>query len=307
MLAGTLKALRHCRDSTLKRSLTSLPLATALIAGAAAWLAGPIAQPPDYHAFADQTRLGPLPHAIDVLTNVGLLAVALVGWRRLAPHRGKPALADGWPGYALFLFGLFGTAFGSAYYHWAPDNARLVWDRLPIALACAGLLAGVWSEAAERGRAKAAALAVVAVASVLWWHVTELRGAGDLRPYLLLQGLTLLLIPLWLAHPRFTRADRIGFGVAIALYALAKVAELRDHEFLALTGFVSGHSLKHLLATAAAAAIVVGLDRRVASMKAHADVAEAAEARADLVARNDGDRHHTSSGRHDLAAPHRQA
>ncbi|MDM5181921.1 hypothetical protein PO883_32625 [Massilia sp. DJPM01] len=37
----------------------------------------------------------------------------------------------------FLLIGL--TAFGSSWYHLAPDDTRLVWDRLPIALACVSL------------------------------------------------------------------------------------------------------------------------------------------------------------------------
>lgn len=34
--------------------------------------------------------------------------------------------------YAVVFAGLILTALGSGYYHLAPDNARLVWDRIPI-------------------------------------------------------------------------------------------------------------------------------------------------------------------------------
>ncbi|HEU4372715.1 MAG TPA: hypothetical protein VFS02_04450 [Telluria sp.] len=103
---------------------------------------------------------------------------------------GGAALDAGRHGYRLFLVGLLLTAVGSSSYHLAPDNARLVRDRLPIALACAGLLADVRAEcrANTDARAVTAWLALFAVASVAWWAVTEQRGAGDLRPYLLLQG-----------------------------------------------------------------------------------------------------------------------
>lgn len=40
----------------------------------------------------------------------------------------------------LFL-GLALTGFGSAYYHLAPDSARLIWDRLPLTLVFMAILA----------------------------------------------------------------------------------------------------------------------------------------------------------------------
>jgi len=106
-------------------------------------------------------------------------------------------------------------------------------------------------------------LALFAVVSVAWWSFTEGRGAGDLRPYLLLQGLPLILIPLWQAIYRAHGRDRIWFGGALLLYILAKAAELHDHEILSALGFISGHTLKHLLATAAAGTLVFRLCERV--------------------------------------------
>ena len=118
-------------------------------------------------------------------------------------------------GYRLFLIGLFLTAFGSAYYHLAPDNARLVWDRLPIALACGGLLAGVWGDTRQKSSAVFAAwMAVLAIYSVTWWYVTEMVGRGDLRPYLMFQILPMLLIPLWQWIYRSPVDDRLSYVAA---------------------------------------------------------------------------------------------
>ncbi|MEY9681592.1 hypothetical protein BLN97_39585 [Bradyrhizobium elkanii] len=83
-----------------------------------------------------------------------------------------------------------------------------------------------------------------------------------MRPYLLLQVLPLILIPLWQSIYRAPRADRIAFAAAMMLYVVAKIAEVLDHEIADTLGFVSGHTLKHLLATSATAAIVWGLTRR---------------------------------------------
>jgi hypothetical protein len=247
-----------------------LPLALGLLIAVAMLLHGPIAQPPNYHDFADRRALADLPFAADVLSNFAFAAVGLYGLVRLYPQRGHPALAAGWPGYALFLVALVLTAFGSTYYHLAPDNARLLWDRLPIALVCAGLLAAVASESQRARAARRAALlwALVATLSVGWWYYTELQGRGDLRPYLFVQGLPLVAIPLWQGLARAPRADRLAFAAAIALYVLAKIAELNDHAILAATDFVSGHTVKHLLAAASAAVIVARLVARVQAKNA---------------------------------------
>jgi hypothetical protein len=116
---------------------------------------------------------------------------------------------DSEPGHLLFLVALVLTAVGSGIYHLSPGDARLVWDRLPIALGCAGLLASV--RAGTRGGSARTAVApcVAAVASVLWWRITNGTGEGDLRPYLLLQGLPLVLIPLRQAIYGAPRSHRL--------------------------------------------------------------------------------------------------
>ncbi|MFB0935874.1 MAG: hypothetical protein QMB52_08880 [Propionivibrio sp.] len=246
-----------------------LPLVVVgLLIGAALWY-GPIAQWPDYHNFADQRVALGIPHFADVASNIGFALVAAWGGCALPRSRHDAGLTCGWAGYRLFLLGLFLTAFGSGYYHLAPDNARLVWDRLPIALACGGLLAGVWGDAKGQSSAVLAAwLALLAIYSVVWWHVTELAGNGDLRPYLLLQALPMLLIPLWQWLYRAPAADRLSFGAALLLYAIAKAAELYDHQIAAATGLLTGHTIKHLLATVAAAVIVARLSWRVRPVNA---------------------------------------
>ncbi len=243
----------------MKRSLVHLPLI--IVATLCALLAahGPIAQYSSYHAFADQSVLIGVPHGADVLSNIGFALVAVWGLLRLWQMDGP-----GRHGYRLFLVALLMTAAGSALYHLAPGDARLVWDRIPIALACAGLMAAVRAECLHKRSSLAGSvlLGVLAALSVLWWYVSGPDGTGDLRPYLLIQGLPLLLIPLWQWVHGAPRRDRRAFGLALALYVLAKWAELNDQALLDALGVISGHTIKHLLATAAAAVIVGGLVAR---------------------------------------------
>ena len=76
------------------------------------------------------------------------------------------------------------------------------------------------------------------------------------------------LIPLWQASHGSPRAERLAFGAAIALYAAAKVAELGDHAIFNALGFMSGHTLKHLLSTTAAAVLVAIFVRRIGARRA---------------------------------------
>lgn len=245
------------RDGSRKLAI-SLPLLLTLAALIGILLYGPIAQLPDYHDFADQRAWYGLPNAADVLSNAGFAVVGVWGLLRLWPVRRQPELAAGWPGYSLFMMALVLTAAGSSFYHLAPDNDSLFWDRLPIALACAGLLAGVRAETGPHINKwfLTCALAIAGTLSVCWWYATEQSGHGDLRFYLLFQALTLSLIPVWQAIHRAPRNARVTFGSAAVLYALSKVSELNDHLLFLQLGWISGHTIKHLLATAAAAILV---------------------------------------------------
>ncbi len=150
------------------RSRHVLPGLVLLIAITAMGLHGPISQLANYHHFADQRGWLSIPHAADVLSNIGFALVGLWGLFQLGHAR-----TPGHAGYKLFFASLLLTALGSAWYHLAPDNTRLVWDRLPIALACAGLLSAMWREHLAGGRWVTVALVLLAVASVFWWRFTD--------------------------------------------------------------------------------------------------------------------------------------
>ena len=91
-------------------------------------------------------------------------------------------------------------------------------------------------------------LLVAGIASVCYWHYTEARGMGDLRPYALVQFLPMLLIPLILLmfKPAFTSGW--GYWLLMLGYVLAKILEHFDAGVYAVLSFLSGHSLKHVAA-----------------------------------------------------------
>src|SRR5208283_2863418 len=154
-----------------------------------------------------------------------------------------------WP-YLILSVGVALTCFGSAYYHLAPDNARLVWDRLPITLGFMSLLSALLMERVNlrAGLGALGPLLLLGVASVVQWYVSEMRGAGDLRLYLMVQFYTLLLILLILGlfPARYTHgADLVA---AMGFYVGAKLLEAADRAVFNLGHFVSGHTLKHLVA-----------------------------------------------------------
>jgi hypothetical protein len=150
------------------------------------------------------------------------------------------------------------TGLGSTYYHLAPSNERLLWDRLPMVLGFMGLFAAVLGERTRPrvGTALLGPLLLLGIGSVLWWYVGERMGTGNLRPYLAVQFYPLLVIPLLLLFrpARYTRG--MDYLLALGCYGLAKFLEQIDSSVYELLGGVGGHPLKHLAAAIGALCIL---------------------------------------------------
>jgi hypothetical protein len=106
-------------------------------------------------------------------------------------------------------------------------------------------------------------LVALGIGSVLYWHVTEQQGRGDLRLYYFVQFYPMLALPLLmlLLPPRYTRTSDLF--IALGWYVLAKVCEHPgDAAIYALGHAVSGHTLKHLAAAAGAYWVLRMLQKR---------------------------------------------
>lgn len=156
----------------------------------------------------------------------------------------------------MFFVGVALVALGSAYYHWAPSNDRLLWDRLPMSIGFMALCAAI---VADRIDAKAGngwmlcLLVASGLASLFYWHWTESLGRGDLRFYAFVQFFPMIALPAvcWL-FPRYRYTAGRYLVWVIAWYGLSKVLEHFDEDVFDLLGHaVSGHTLKHLAAAVA--------------------------------------------------------
>lgn len=131
-----------------KRAGISLLIVAALIVVLAVLLAPRVPQPDSYHHFADQRPWLGVPRFGDVISNLPFAGIGLWGLAFLAgreSHRAFTDLRERYP-YFLVFFGLLLTALGSAYYLLAPNNARLVWDRLPMTVVFMTLVAAMIAE-----------------------------------------------------------------------------------------------------------------------------------------------------------------
>lgn len=232
-----------------------------------AWMLPPIPQPLSYHDFADQRACWGLHNCLDTVSNALFVLAGAVGLFFLRGESGRCAFIDpreAWP-YRLFFLGAILLGFGSGYYHLDPGNERLLWDRSAMMLAFMAWFAAIVTErvSPRLGLRLLLPLAVAGLGSAAWWGWSEAQGRGDLRLYLLMQLIPMLLIPLLLRFypPRYS-GDRSILAV-IGLYLLALLCDLGDHPVFALTGgFVSGHTIKHLIAALAMVAVVRHLRRR---------------------------------------------
>lgn len=209
-------------------------------------LKAPIPQFEDYHHLADSRTLLGIPHFWNVASNVPFLLIGLKGLALLRRH--PPGASVAWT--ALFAASAL-VFFGSGYYHLNPQDASLVWDRLPIGVAFMGFFVALLAEhAVGEGKrmAQRALLPLIAfsVASIYWWRAT-----GDLSLWVWVQiaPMVSLVLLLWLLPGQYTHRRYLAY--ALGCYLLAKAFELGDYELLDWSGgALSGHTLKHLAAAA---------------------------------------------------------
>src|SRR5262245_37112118 len=209
-------------------------------------------QPLDYHHFADTRALYGIENFLDVASNLGFLLVGLLGLVVALRPRTRFESAGERAPYAVFFAGMAWTALGSGWYHLAPDNERLFWDRLPMTVAFMSLVAAQLVDRVHvrAGLAMLLPMLAIGAASVIYWRATERAGSGNVMPYGVLQGWSVVVLLLLAAQPsRYTRGGDLYW--VFGGYVLAKGFELFDAQLLALTHAVSGHSLKHLAAAAA--------------------------------------------------------
>ena len=241
-----------------------LLIVLAIVLAVIALLLPPIPQPLAYHNFADHRPWLGIPNFADVVSNLpfaivglwGLIFLFGPGGTRFADHRER------WL-YIVMFAALVLTAFGSAWYHLAPDNARLVWDRSPIMIVFMALVAAVIAErvSAPAGLWLFPVLEAAGIGSVFLWRASELAGHGDLRFYAAVQVYSILVLLLVLLFPaKYTRGS--DFAVVVGLYVFAKILEETDRPVFALGHIVSGHTLKHLAAAAAGYWILRMLQKR---------------------------------------------
>jgi len=231
---------------------------------AAAFLLPAVPQSLAYHHFADQRDVFGIDNFLDVVSNLGFLIAGMAGLVIVFGGRAQFEFrSERWP-YAVFFLGVLLTALGSGYYHLAPDNETLFWDRLPMTVAFMGLVS---SQVVDRiniraGLALLVPMLLLGAASVIYWRATERAGVGNVLPYGILQGYSMVVVLLlaMLSPSRYTRGNDLYW--VFGWYGLSKLLETFDAEVLHLGSVVSGHTLKHIAAAIAGFTVCYMLSHR---------------------------------------------
>ena len=227
-------------------------MAVFAIAALVLYLLGPIAQDLAYHRFSDCRPFFGIPHFMDVVSNIPFLVVGFMGIRVARKTYRKKPMALFLMTFVLFV-GVFFTGLGSAVYHYAPNNFSLIFDRLPMTLVFTAFFATIIYDYVDRrvGAWVFYILLVLGVYSILYWYYTEIIGVGDLRLYAFIQFFPVVAVPLILVFYKsselYTRQILYAFGA----YVVAKLFEHFDAQVFEFLGFVSGHTIKHLMSALA--------------------------------------------------------
>ena len=224
----------------------------------------PYPQPQNYYDLADGRTLLGIPNFWNVVTNFVFLVPGVAGlW--LLGGKSHPGISPGlFPAYHVLFIGVLLTAFGSSWFHLAPNNDTLFWDRLPMTIAFMSLVAIIVGEhiSEDLGRRLLWPLLAIGAASVLYWDYSESQNAGDLRLYGLVQFLPMLLIPAILIMYESVFDQTRFIWIVFLLYALAKVFEQLDAGLYDMGGIVSGHSIKHVCAALGPLVLIYGGSKR---------------------------------------------
>jgi len=222
----------------------------------------PISQDTCYHQFADRRSLFSIPNCSNVVSNIPFLIIGFIGMF----FSFKQIVLSLRLNIFIFFLGIFCTGIGSAYYHFNPTNDTLVWDRLPMTISFMAFFSIIIGEFISVKAAKRLLLPLLLLGmlSILYWKLTMAQGQDDLRFYALVQFLPMILIPVVLLMFKTNNIQKKYFWIILLTYSVAKLFEAGDHLIFSTGEFVSGHSIKHLVAAIGPLIFLIILPKRKA-------------------------------------------
>lgn len=205
----------------------------------------PLTQSQLYHNFAEQRILFNIPHFGDVLSNLSFVVVGILllwqskTWQYTELYKGQ---------YSLFKFLAYGSillGLGSGYYHWAPVDITLAWDRATMILgfgvifydSC--LRYNIFS--VNKPLIGVSITTILFLCTIIFWLVTS-----RLEPYVFVQFFTMFILVVFAIKNYKEIPSKHLFNMFV-WYALAKLFENQDKTIFSYTNeLISGHTLKHI-------------------------------------------------------------
>ncbi|VVH50563.1 hypothetical protein BPUTSESOX_1189 [uncultured Gammaproteobacteria bacterium] len=211
------------------------------------FLQDPMPQSVKYHSFVDDRGIFGVVNFYNVISNFPFLLVGIYAIMLLKNNRLNISDNIKYMYYTMF-FGVIMVFFGSSYFHLDVRHETLFLDRLPMVIVFMALFSIVISEfiSLKIGKKLFIPLVALGLFTIIYWIVGESYGSGDLRWYILVQFLPMLITPIILLN--FKRKSAKAYWYLLLFYVFAKLFEHFDGQIFELFGFISGHSIKHIVA-----------------------------------------------------------
>lgn len=231
----------------MKKNQIYLLYTISAIAIIAMFFIDPITQNQDYHHFADDNCLLNVNNFWNIFSNLPFVIIGIYGLFLVNKSIKNEVLIYN---YYCFFIGIILTGFGSAYYHYNPNDTSLVWDRLPMTISFMSFFTIIIGTFIDENFAKKSLFSFLSIGfiSILYWVIFS-----DLRMYLLVQFLPIGLLFIILLLSNKNKESKKYFLIMVSFYIFAKILENNDLYIYNLTNkIISGHSLKHFSAGVAA-------------------------------------------------------
>ena len=192
--------------------------------------------PKSYHNFVDKRKFMGVNNTMNVLSNLFFLYPTI--YLLMKQNKDKTKFL------ALIIFGL---AITSAYYHLKPSNHTIFMDMVFVV----SLNTFVLSYFVDENLGYL--MGILGIGSVVVWNLTN-----DIRPYALLQiGILIFCcFKLYETPAQDYILPIIGMGISVRL------VEMLDSQIYKLTNkLISGHTLKHILATLQIYIVIQALEK----------------------------------------------
>lgn len=209
------------------------------------WNHLPTQDPTDYFNFIDTRFFLGIPNAMDVLSNLAFFAAGIYGlllFKKIQDsyYRQLGFIISG----AIVLISV-----GSSYFHWNPNTQTLFWDRLPMTLAFSAISSVLVVDRVDKKTGLFFSFIIIPLSAltVIGWSYAWF----SLKFYLAVQFGSMVFVLLLILFRSTGKIKSSSVYTMLGIYLLAKVFEKYDSQIFITSGFVSGHTLKHISAAAA--------------------------------------------------------